>query len=83
MKLWSVCAFFPEVRPAHLADQSCVVKAASLGAAARRGFEAIRARPELSGKRIGTARLTVRLIGEAGAAAPVQEKGRERSRRAA
>lgn len=64
MKDWSVTAFFPEVRPAHLAEQSCVVRASSLGTAARVGLDVIRDRDGMKGKKITTAKLTVRLIGE-------------------
>lgn len=64
MKDWSVTAFFPEVRPAHLAEQSCVVRASSLGTAARVGLDVIRDRTEMKGKKITTARITVRLVGE-------------------
>jgi hypothetical protein len=63
MKDWSITAYFPEVRPAHLAEQACVVRASSLGTAARVGLDVIRDRDEMRGKRITTARITVRMIG--------------------
>ena len=62
LKDWSVTAYFPEVRPAHLADQRVTVRASSLGTAARAGIDVIRERQELRGKKITTARITVRMI---------------------
>lgn len=62
MKNWYVTAFFPELRPAHLAEQSCTVRASSLGTAARVGLDVIRDRDDMKGKRITTAKLTIRLM---------------------
>jgi hypothetical protein len=62
MNDYSVSAFMPEVKPAHVSEQSCVVRASSLGTAARLGFQTIRERDELRGKRITTVALTIRLI---------------------
>ncbi len=69
MNDWSVTAFFPELRPAHLAEQSVTVRASSLGTAARVGLDVIRERDEMKGKRLTTARITVRLIAAAKARA--------------
>jgi hypothetical protein len=66
LKDWSVEAFFPEVRPAHLADQRVTVRASSLGTAARVGLDVIRDRDAMRGKKITTARITVRLIAPKG-----------------
>lgn len=59
-------AFFPELRPAHLAQQDVKVRASSLGTAARVGLDVIRDRDGMKGKKITTARITVRLIGGKG-----------------
>lgn len=56
-------AFFPQLRPAHLAEQSVIVRASSLGTAAHVGMDKIRDREELRGKKITTAKITVRLMG--------------------
>lgn len=62
MKDWSVSAFFPELRPAHLAQQEVKVRASSIGTAARVGVDVIRDRDGIKGKQITTARLTIRMI---------------------
>lgn len=60
MRSFSVSAFFPEVKPAHAAFQSCVAKAAEMDTAAARGLGELRARPALKGKRIREVRLTIK-----------------------
>ena len=60
MKFFSVYAFFPEIRPAHRAWESCTVKASTLSAAVSRGLRTIR--PRLKGKRITEARITVKMF---------------------
>jgi hypothetical protein len=62
MKDWSVSAFFPELRPAHLAEQQVKVRASSLRAAIGFALDRIRERDGMKGKKITTARITVRLI---------------------
>jgi hypothetical protein len=62
MKRFSVSAFFPEVKPAHEAFQSCSFDASNMGHAVHRALLDIRARPALKGKRITEVRLTVKEI---------------------
>lgn len=62
MKDWSVSAFFPELRPAHLAEQKVKVRASSLRAACSFGLDRIRERDGMKGKKITTAQIWVRLI---------------------
>ena len=64
-KSYSVSAFFPEVVPAHAAEQVCRIEASNLGLAAKRGIEQMRKREVLKGKRLTAVKLTVLLIGEA------------------
>ncbi len=64
MKSYSVTAFFPEVKPAHQAEQHCVVQANNMGLAAKRGYQALRKRAAAR-RRVTTVRLTIRLIGNA------------------
>jgi hypothetical protein len=59
MRAWNVSAFFPEVRPAHLAQQSCTVDASDMAVAARRGLEFIFEAAAIKGKRISVAKLTI------------------------
>ena len=61
-KPYSVEVFFPELKPAHAADQRVSVNASSLGVAAARGLAEIRKREEVKGKRIRTARILVREV---------------------
>lgn len=70
VKSFSVWAFFPEVKPAHAAIQSCVAKATEMNTAVSRAIEEIRARPALRGKRIREVRLTIKELH--GVAAPEQ-----------
>jgi len=62
MRTWAVSAFFPEVKPAHMAEQSIVVKASDIGTAARRAIDGIRERGGIKGKRIATVKLTVQSL---------------------
>jgi hypothetical protein len=65
MKLFSISAFFPEVRPAHRAFESCTAKASTISAALSRGMKEIRQRPALKGKRIKEVRITVKELDRA------------------
>lgn len=60
MKTFRVEAFFPEVKPAHVAWQSCEVKATDMHTAAARGLHELRERPGVRGKRISEVALKVR-----------------------
>lgn len=62
MKSFSISAFFPEVKPAHAAFQSCRFDASNMGQAIHRALLDIRARPALKGKHITEVRLTVKEI---------------------
>lgn len=62
MKSFSVSAYFPEVKPAHQAFQSCVGKGSMMSIAMARAVDEIRARPALKGKRISEVRLTIKEI---------------------
>lgn len=59
MRTWNITAFFPEVKPAHLAHQSCTVPASEIATAARRGLKRLVEFEPLKGKHISIARLTV------------------------
>lgn len=63
VKEYSVSAFFPEVKPAHLADQACRVQANNICLAAKRALHELRKRDGIKGKRITTVKLTIRVIG--------------------
>jgi hypothetical protein len=65
VKSFTVTAFFPEVKPAHVAWQTVTVKAGDLGVAAARALHAIRKRDALKRKRIAEAQLTIRESGVA------------------
>jgi hypothetical protein len=60
MKVFTVTAFFPEVKPAHSAWQTVTVPAGDLAVAATRALHAIRRRPGVAGKRISVVQLTIR-----------------------
>jgi hypothetical protein len=64
VRAWSVSAFFPEVKPAHQAQQSCTVEASSLARASRIGIEQILKLDALKGRRISVARLTIVAAGK-------------------
>lgn len=66
MNDWSVSAYFPEIRPAHLAEQSIVVRASSLATAARLGLDEIRARDAMRGKKITVAKITISMCQRGG-----------------
>lgn len=59
MKSFAVEAYFPEIKPAHCAFQSVVVRVSGMSVAARVAIEEIRRRPEMHGKRITVAKLTI------------------------
>jgi hypothetical protein len=58
-----VSAFFPEVKPAHLANQGCSIEACRLTTAAYRGLEEIFNRDGIKGKHITIAKVTVVAFG--------------------
>lgn len=60
MKSFTVTAFFPDVRPAHAAFQSCEAKADSMATAAARGLTEIRKRPAIKGRRIRQVQLIIK-----------------------
>ncbi len=62
VKRFSISAFFPEVKPAHAAFQSCTAKALDMSTALSRGMTEIRSRDELKGKHITEARVTIKEI---------------------
>jgi hypothetical protein len=62
MKEYYVSAFFPEVRPAHEAEQSTTVRATKASVAAYRGLAVLEQRTGIKGKRISTVRLVVRIV---------------------
>jgi len=76
MRLWSISAFFPEVKPAHLAQQSCVVPASGIEVAARRGLECLLDLEGIKGKHINIVKLS---IVAAGKDAPAPARTRSRS----
>jgi len=62
LRSFTITAFFPEVRPAHEAWQSCEARGSEMHIAAQRGLAELRARPKLRGKRIREVRLTIKEI---------------------
>jgi hypothetical protein len=60
VKSFSVTAFFPEVKPAHVAFQSATAEASEMNTAVSRALAEIRERAEIKGKRITEVRLTVK-----------------------
>ena len=64
MRDWSISAFFPQVKPAHLAQQSCAVRADGIATAARRGLEYILESDDLKGKHITIARISIVAAGK-------------------
>jgi hypothetical protein len=62
MKSFVISAFFPEVKPAHEAFQSCVSKGSEMNVAVCRALAEMRDRPGLKRKRITEVRLTVKEI---------------------
>jgi hypothetical protein len=62
LKSFTIAAFFPEVKPAHAAFQSCVSKAAEMSTAISRGLVELRDRPGVKGKRITEVRITVKEV---------------------
>lgn len=63
MKDYSIEAYFPQVKPAHAADQSCTIRATGIGVALARAWRELKKRPELKGKRIKTVKFTLTEIG--------------------
>ncbi len=66
MRSFSISAYFPEVKPAHAAFQSCVSKASEMDIAISRGVAELRSRPGVKGKRISEVRITVKEIDQTG-----------------
>lgn len=64
MRTWSVSAFFPEVRPAHEAQQSCSVEACDIPEAARRALDELLGREYIKGKHISVVRLAIVAAGK-------------------
>jgi hypothetical protein len=62
VKSFSISAYFPEVRPAHMAFQHCVAKGSEMGTAISRGLIELRDRPGVKGKRITEVRITVKEV---------------------
>jgi hypothetical protein len=60
MKLFSISAFFPEVRPAHAAFQSATAEASEMSIAAARGIDEIRQRPGLKGRHITEVKIMIK-----------------------
>jgi hypothetical protein len=58
-----VSAFFPEVKPAHLANQGVKVEACRMTTAAYRGLEELLARDGVKGKHVTIAKLTIVAFG--------------------
>lgn len=71
MRSFSISAYFPEVKPAHAAFQSCVSKGSDVDVAVSRGLAELRARPNVKGKHISEIRLTIKEI-EPSASAPAE-----------
>lgn len=63
MKSFSISAFFPEVKPAHAAFQSCITAGAEMSTAVSRGLHQLRDRPGVKGKQITEVRLIVKEVG--------------------
>jgi len=59
VRTWGITAFFPEVKPAHVATQSCCIEACSIATAAHRGLEAIYDREPIRRKHISIVKLTI------------------------
>lgn len=62
MKSFSVSAFFPEVKPAHVAWQSITIEGGTIVEAALRGLSRLRERPGIKGKHVTEVRLTIKEI---------------------
>jgi hypothetical protein len=65
MKLFTVTAFFPEVKPAHCAWQTITIEASDIAPVATRALRELRARPGVSGKHVSEVRLTIKEAGVA------------------
>ncbi len=64
MRIWSVSAFFPEVKPAHEATQSCTVTASSMAIAANFGLKEFFEREAIKHKHITIVKLSIVAAGE-------------------
>lgn len=64
MRDWSISAFFPQVKPAHLAQRSCTVHACKMTTAALRGLEKLLSSEELHGKHISIVKLSIVAAGK-------------------
>lgn len=64
MRRWNISAFFPEVKPAHMAHQACTVEASSIVSASRRGMAELLNVEGVKGKRIGIAKITIVACGK-------------------
>jgi hypothetical protein len=65
VKPFIVTAFFPDVKPAHAAFQTCMVKGNHIGVAALRALRIIRTRDGIAGKHIREIHLTIEESGVA------------------
>lgn len=64
MRDWSISAFFPEVKPAHQAQQSSIVKAETWAEAVVAGVKAVCGAEALKGKHISIVKLSVVAAGK-------------------
>lgn len=64
MKHWNVSAFFPEVKPAHQAFQSCTAYGGRASIAVSRALDEMFSLPGIKGRHITEVRLTVKEIGK-------------------
>lgn len=64
MRNWSVSAFFPEVKPAHIAQLSTTVAATSIRVAAHRGLARILDLEAMKGKHVSIVKLTIIAVGK-------------------
>lgn len=59
MRAWSISAFFPEVKPAHEAMQSCTVQANRISTAAQRGLDEVLSRDAIKHRHITIVKLSI------------------------
>ena len=78
MRQWRIQAFFPELKPAHLAHQEIVVERTTLRGALGLAMDEIKRRAGIKGKRITVAKFIVIELGGKKALAPAtpQKVGR-------
>lgn len=60
-KRFAVTYTFPEM-PGGRMYQSTIVEATNLGMAAHKGFQSIKSRPEMKGRRLSTAKVTIATV---------------------